>query len=501
MATTLSVHFLAGRYHATGWDHQVNEGTTEWPPSPWRILRALVSAAHRSLSDPQQVSSILQRLASTLPSYVLPGSTEHHTRHYMPTDKSSTKVFDTFRVLEGGASRPATLRVCWADVALDEQDRVALSTLLRSVGYLGRSQSWVEMALEDGEDGPNTFNCTPTPDGAKIGMDTTRVLAPMADAEYSAWVDGLDKKARKRAPASTWEVLSQSTAALKQAKWTEAPGSRWVNYTVMGKPQLERQRPKASARTPCTSIVLALQSRVLPPEIHTLCFGEAVRRALLCRADGHPVFSGKDESGGPAQGHRHAYCLPYDQDGEGRLDHVLVHATGGLSGEVVAAIARLTRLSGKNTSRHPISVHLESRWSEADAPHRHAPRLLRSSRTWRSLTPMVLPRFPKVSHNGQPRVDKNGYWIDGPIAQVHLALDRLGLPARKITMPDSGGVQAAGEPAKPWFQYDRKRKSGSGARYPKQAFCFELIFEQLVRGPIAIGYACHFGLGLFAPVP
>jgi len=28
----------------------------------------------------------------------------------------------------------------------------------------------------------------------------------------------------------------------------------------------------------------------------------------------------------------------------------------------------------------------------------------------------------------------------------------------------------------------------------------ELRFAQPVRGPIALGFACHFGLGLFVPV-
>jgi len=28
----------------------------------------------------------------------------------------------------------------------------------------------------------------------------------------------------------------------------------------------------------------------------------------------------------------------------------------------------------------------------------------------------------------------------------------------------------------------------------------EIRFAQPVRGPVALGFACHFGLGLFAPV-
>ena len=43
MTTLVAVKFPLGRYHATPWDASVNEGRVEWPPSPWRILRALVS--------------------------------------------------------------------------------------------------------------------------------------------------------------------------------------------------------------------------------------------------------------------------------------------------------------------------------------------------------------------------------------------------------------------------------------------------------------------------
>jgi len=47
----ISVSFPSGRFHATPWGRHVNEGATEWPPSPWRFLRALVAAWKRKLDD------------------------------------------------------------------------------------------------------------------------------------------------------------------------------------------------------------------------------------------------------------------------------------------------------------------------------------------------------------------------------------------------------------------------------------------------------------------
>ena len=57
MSITLKLTFPAGRYHATPWGRHVNEGVPEWPPSPWRLLRALVAVWKRACPDlPEPVS-------------------------------------------------------------------------------------------------------------------------------------------------------------------------------------------------------------------------------------------------------------------------------------------------------------------------------------------------------------------------------------------------------------------------------------------------------------
>ena len=43
---TLLLRFPGRRYHATPWGHHVNEGLIEWPPSPWRLLRALLATGY-----------------------------------------------------------------------------------------------------------------------------------------------------------------------------------------------------------------------------------------------------------------------------------------------------------------------------------------------------------------------------------------------------------------------------------------------------------------------
>ena len=47
----LEFFFPAGRYHSTPWGRNINEGVPEWPPSPYRLARALIDVWKRKLPD------------------------------------------------------------------------------------------------------------------------------------------------------------------------------------------------------------------------------------------------------------------------------------------------------------------------------------------------------------------------------------------------------------------------------------------------------------------
>jgi len=127
MSVTLAIRFLAGQFHATPWNHQVNEGIVEWPPAPWRLLRTLVAVAHRMPEPPQRalLGGLVAKLATALPAYQLPPTQSAHTRHYMPLvsegEWTTTQVLDTFRVMAKGAA----VHVCWPQLVLDATERLA----------------------------------------------------------------------------------------------------------------------------------------------------------------------------------------------------------------------------------------------------------------------------------------------------------------------------------------------------------------------------------------
>lgn len=51
MSLTVSIRFLTGRAHLHPWQTHHSEGRIEWPPSHWRLLRALVAVAGRGLTS------------------------------------------------------------------------------------------------------------------------------------------------------------------------------------------------------------------------------------------------------------------------------------------------------------------------------------------------------------------------------------------------------------------------------------------------------------------
>ena len=106
----LEIRFIAGQYHATPWGRHVNEGAVEWPPSPWRLLRALIAVGYRKLGwdprhPPQEAAQLVELLAAEVPVFHLPPASLGHTRHYMPKynsarDGKTDKVFDALEAFE-----------------------------------------------------------------------------------------------------------------------------------------------------------------------------------------------------------------------------------------------------------------------------------------------------------------------------------------------------------------------------------------------------------------
>ena len=97
--------------------------------------------------------------------------------------------------------------------------------------------------------------------------------------------------------------------------------------------------------------------RILAPR------GEVVSKEQFCRQC--PSLLGKDATGQPLQGHKHAFFLPTDEDGDGRIDHVTVVAEQGFTDVEVRAIDRLRQVP--HGEGEPLRLLLVGLGSERDS--------------------------------------------------------------------------------------------------------------------------------------
>lgn len=195
MRLTISIRFLTGRAHLHHWQAHHSDGKTDWPPSPWRLLRALVAVAGRGLttlpdpdficnpvkkpkatkknptplwssknyesmpdnwhgSDMQADEIPLSRLAALLavlaptPEIWLPKTSGGHTRQFFPIHEngivknSGSAVFDTFSVVR----KDQPILFYWPDVEFDQNDQRLknLKLILQRMTYFGRAESWCQ---------------------------------------------------------------------------------------------------------------------------------------------------------------------------------------------------------------------------------------------------------------------------------------------------------------------------------------------------------------------
>lgn len=504
----LTIRFLSGRYHATGWDHHVNEGTVEWPPSPWRLLRALVAASHRMPSRPTEkaLENLLAPLAAAPPLYTVPPYSEGHTRHFMPLDNKglpedkSALIYDAFVAPGSGADTDdGELSVVWPDAEIDDSAFELLSALCQRLSYLGRAESWAEIRpTRTTSTQFRQANCRPV--NGEPQHETVRLMTAAPPSDHAAWYSRA-KAAQgkpKSLPNSLIEILSQDTGELRRLGWSNVPGTRWTVYDH------QRMRLTPARRTTIRDLphvaLYRIDGPVRPRVRKTLQVGEVLHRALVAQsrrvtANGEPLSIFTGERPAHVVTGDHAAVMPVDLSGDGYLDHALVTARRGFDRHAIATLRRVRRLYGVGTLELMLTV--VGAWSarEIEAlPSAERPAPLGKSKRWRSFTPYILTRHPKITRTGHPRLRGDGTWRDGPEDQLRKELSRLieGVEVTAIRQIDGPDVA--------WYRFQRERHHGGGSRSLNTPYGFDVEFAAPVTGPIAAGYGRFFGLGQFVPV-
>jgi len=541
----LVFHFPGGRYHATPWGRNVNEADIAWPPEPWRILRALIATwwrkGARKRWSQEDLAALIDALAENIPVYHLPQSAIHaHTRHYMPAPVKTTLVFDAFVRLADDAEIVAA----WPNVTLSQSLFALATDLAEGLGYLGRAESWVDCTTRTEWNVANA-NCLPDGmDGAE--GDAVRLIAPRSSADYAnereRCLAAVEERERELAassgketpttkavetaqtkafgptlPAKLVDALTLDTSDYQRFGWSRPPASRDLVYLRRPLTPTTRARRRTaateddSARYTVARFVLAGRPR---PRIEdAVKVGELMRLAALAqfgwttdKATGRrrprapSVISGRDAEGRPLREpeHRHAFWLPEDADADGEIDHLVVYAEAGFDREVRRKLDLLTKLWVASPERlsadDEIDLTMEARqeWRLAlegfgrPKDFCKSSRLLDRSKGWESVTPFLAAGHLKAG--GHP-------------AEI------LRLLARRRVLGTSNstevGIEVLGERsirgnARRPIHFHRFRSRGGEKQADTLGTFLRLNFSEPVEGPLALGYGCHFGLGLFS---
>src|SRR5579875_128094 len=378
--TTIELRFPARRFHATGWGRHVNEGVPEWPPSPYRLLRALYDAWKRKHAEigESEMEQLLAALAAEAPTFRFDPARAavSHTRSYLssnafdPTDKSL--IFDAFVSL----AKDAKCYITWPNAQLGPDQRALLERLLGSLNYLGRSESWVEARLAEAYGGAV---CEPLA-SARGNGDIVPVACAVPKDTY-----------RERLP---WlKALAYSTSDLIKERRSAPPALRMVQY-LLPRDALATHLPAPPRRHPpgTEAVLLSLDATVLPLVTATIEVAEQVRTRLMGihkrlmggdPAKVSPKFSGKDADGKPLEGHRHAFILPRG-DGH-RIRRILLWCAEGFDSNELRAILQLRELYGAASDK-PIRVVATWRGPADD------PTVRPKAKEVVSTTPFVAPR-------------------------------------------------------------------------------------------------------------
>jgi CRISPR-associated protein Csb2 len=488
----LAFTFPAGRYHATPWDRHVNEGAVAWPPEPWRILRALIATWHHKVKhsgrhDEAALLALVESLAEELPDYRLPAASDSHTRHYMPQFKAddTSLVFDAFASVD----KEDPLTVCWRGVSLADDQAALLDELLSVMGYLGRAESWVEARRIDD---PPTPNCKHGADAldsetGEIVGELVTLVAPLPKAEYQTLRAKflVDKAAAKKLgttlPDSLLGALSIDTADLRKLGWNRPPAARPVSYVR----PTDALRPVRSVRratqSRASTVQFVVMGKPLPRVEDSVRIGELFRVAVMSQAkrwlgeQGIPaIFSGHGLPGDNRHGH--AFFLPWDSDADGRIDRVVLHVPLGMETQQRQMVETLRRLWSRDGGEWRLA--LESVGQGTGCP------LLSASGEWQSITPYLYPWHCKKAL----RIED----------QIRRECRERGLPEPQ-RLERLSSISVGPQQRRP-IQFHRFR-GRRGLNQPDRLGSFWRIgFDRPVVGPMAIGFGCHFGLGLFAPV-
>lgn len=297
--------FPFGRYAATPWYRSRREhvGNVEWPPSPWRIARALVASAYAlgGAELAEQAAGLVRKLATDDPTYRLPHAVETVYAQWMPTLEFDDSPGGSQRSENGHtllALDPETPLVVRWQLELSPEDHVLFAELAENIRYLGQSVAVCELELvsESPSLSDGYRDAVPRPPGDPVPnrCKLVTVFAPKSDV--------------------TLDQLGLSTRPGSVRAMPVPPGARRLDYIL----HMSRRRAKPPSRH-LAGVVHRLDGDLRPPL--TAPLPPRVRHRSTLRPPPPLESLLRRATGLDLQG---ATVRASDDDGDGRAERVTV---------------------------------------------------------------------------------------------------------------------------------------------------------------------------------
>jgi CRISPR-associated protein Csb2 len=552
---TIKLTFPWGRYYAHPWGvNPTRLREAEWPPSPWRLLRALVSAWFRTRLGQvpnAECIALIEALGKELPEIGIGKVSFGQTVHWQPNFGAASEgkpevVRQRLENAEYKNTRHENHFVGvhgavffrWSNLELDPAIHQMLEILLAELTYLGRAESLchAEICSDELFSGDVGW-CRPLFFSNGVSA-ARRISASCRDVFCPNPRDFRFTDLWSRREANLTPDAPNAPAHLVDALLSsdmKADGALPVSYQMpAGWPE------KWVVRIPRTAKPMNKPAPYEGPKVaHYLCFSLQCRVPLLpkfivplsekfrdaanhylCKVygDGVPSFALLGHVGdrpADAKGdHQHAFYLPMSaqNDPNGFLTELHVWCPYGFTQAEVEILLRINRLDwggGKYPVRPVLSAM--SKQPPSKAPFSTGKT---ASRVWRSASPFVPPRYFYRGTGGKLTLKLK----DQPEHQLIECLKAAGVTAagevRRLSppgrSPHDGQVQwdivRTPESEDPILNdtasvpVHRPGSSGALGKERRVGMFFEIEFPEPVSLPVpALGHSCHFGLGLFVP--
>lgn len=478
MSLTVTVHLIGtGVYHGSD-----ASGDLQWPPSPTRLLGAFIAATGTAAgcgADETGLSLMEHagppRIIASRPELLA----EHHDNglaRYVAAHDPRRKPGASWLGLPGRAGTIARARrvahpvhpridYVWQDAKPTHAELEALRHRAARIGYLGGSDSCVEVLVSDEapEPDPDPRLGEWLPDGnGPVAID---VPAP---GTVKAWDHHFVEQQRRGAAHQRGSVM-----ALRNRCW----------YSASGTPS------PISGYDGRVAVRIRFGTPVAPEMV--LRVAETMRRQVLNAYQRHwgvlPAWIKGHANTGPVSIAPRFVPLPNvgftRSDGrisDGRILGAMLlvpnTADDTESNRLVVVVRSLSRLRGR-------AVDIPVRPCRRGDPHTvSARRWSRPSRRWVSAWPVLLPRWYRRSES--VTADDVATWcyhagMEDGAEIVDLSLDRL--PTLTGAVP---------------LDHHRMNRRG---RQPRPHSHVAITFDRHVAGPLILGAGASFGLGLMAP--